>query len=275
MPDPRARKLGEEIARLDRRQKIAITDTEDLDRDILGVDGNDRDALLADARQDIVLAGEVHLRRAIADIDVVVRRAQERFAHGGRKALTQRDGIMFAVLQALDADLLLFGRDCGRLDACDADEGGKIDASRRQRLGKLETDARRGRILVDLVIENTEAISLAFLGVGRADGGDIDKVETRLVSIQRQAPELALGEEIANLRERGRLFGLGRGLLIGKIGGCRRGLVDIVGIARRAHRAGIGKPSGRVLRTDGDQSGQRFECGIGIAFRSRRLRILA
>ncbi len=53
--------LLEEIIALNRRREIAVADPVDVDRDLGGVDRDQRRALLALARQHVALAGEMNL----------------------------------------------------------------------------------------------------------------------------------------------------------------------------------------------------------------------
>ena len=68
--------------------QVAVADAEDLDLGDLAVDGDQRNALLAGARQHIGLAGEAHLRLAIAHIDREVGGARQRLGRStaGRRA---------------------------------------------------------------------------------------------------------------------------------------------------------------------------------------------
>jgi len=70
----------EKIVAVDGRKQIAVADAIDVDRDLGGVDGHERRALLPLARQHIGLAREMRLRRAVAHIDLVVGRMKQRLA---------------------------------------------------------------------------------------------------------------------------------------------------------------------------------------------------
>ncbi len=77
--DPVGRKLTQKIVGVNHRQKIAVANPDDVHGDFPRVDGDDGNAFLPRAGQHIILAGEMHEGRAVADIDVIVRLSQQRF----------------------------------------------------------------------------------------------------------------------------------------------------------------------------------------------------
>ncbi len=136
------RELRQEIAGANDRQQAAVADAQNLHGDFLDIDRNDRNALLADARQHIILAGEMHLLGTVAHVNVIDRRAQKLLADRGRKSLTQGDRIMLAVMQTIDANLLVLIRDRRPVDAGDAHIRGEIDMPAGERFRELEARAR-------------------------------------------------------------------------------------------------------------------------------------
>ncbi len=63
-----ALQLTLEVAALQRADEVAVADAVDLNLHLGGVDGDERDALLAAARQHVRLAGEAHERLAVGHI---------------------------------------------------------------------------------------------------------------------------------------------------------------------------------------------------------------
>ena len=149
------------------------------------------------------------LGRAVADVDLVVGRLQEVLADRRRQALAQHDGVALAVLQALDADLLVLVRDRRARGAGHRHVGREIGLA-RELLGEGEADARIGRFVVDLVVEDAEAVLLAQGLVGLADVEIVAPVERGLVGVERAAPGAVPRLEIAERRQR-------RGLRIGRV----------------------------------------------------------
>ena len=109
----RARRIDgfQKIVAIDGREQIAVADAIDVDRDFRRVDGDERRALLALARQHVSPPSEMRLRRAVAHIDLVVGGLEQRFADRRGQALAQHDRVALAMLEALDADLLVLVRD--------------------------------------------------------------------------------------------------------------------------------------------------------------------
>ena len=62
--------------------EVAVADPVDFDLHHAGVDADDRDAALADARQHIGVAREVHEGGAIADVDVELDGPRQGLMHG-------------------------------------------------------------------------------------------------------------------------------------------------------------------------------------------------
>ena len=77
-----------EIAALQGLRQAAVADAVDLDVDLLGVDGDQRDALLAAVGQHVAAAGGAHRRRAVLHVDGELSRlaaASRRWPRAGRR----------------------------------------------------------------------------------------------------------------------------------------------------------------------------------------------
>ena len=72
--------LREKILRADGLQQVAVADAHNIHGDLRRIDGDDRNSLLPDARQNIILAREMHLRRAVLHEDFEVGGFQKIFA---------------------------------------------------------------------------------------------------------------------------------------------------------------------------------------------------
>ena len=262
----------EEIVALNGGQQVAVADPVDVERDLGGVDRDERRALLSLARQHVILAGEMHLGRAILHVDFVIGVFQQGLADGGGKALANDDGISLAVLEPLDANLLLFAADGAARRAGNGDIGGKIGLS-RERLRELETDARRRRIIVDLIIQDAKAVFLAQIFVNLVAVDIVMPIEAGAIGVDRRAPHFPAHEEIAQHRQR---FGLGprRGeAFIGGISGGRAAFAQFIAIGvlrlvRFDRDARQLQPVGGVLWIAGDGGGGelagQFEIAIDV-----------
>ena len=185
---------------------------------------------------------------------------------------------MFAVLQPLDAELLILGRDRSVGGAGDRNVRREIDAAARQRLGELEARARRSGFVIDFVVENAKAVLLAQPLIGRADVGHVVAGETGTVSVERRPPLLALGVAIGEDRQR---CGFVRLAARADISGVsrRRGLIaQLIGRprirGRRQRGSSIGKPIGCTLRIGRNNLRQRPGSGCGVVARRGRDHIL-
>ncbi len=256
----------EKVVAVDGRQQIAVADAVDVDRDLGRVDGDERRALLALARQHVGPAGEMSLGRAVADIDFVVGGLQQRFADRRRQALAQHDRVALAVLEALDANLLILVGDGGVRRTGDGDIGRKIRLA-LELLGEVETDAGRSRFIVDLVVEDAEPVALAHVLVGLADVDRIAPGERGAESVERRAPHLAPREKIAENRQRVGLRGGRRRPLIGGVGRGRAAGHEIVaaiqlGVVGLDRQIRQGEPVGGVLGRGGDGRARQLLRGV-------------
>ena len=103
-------------------EQVAVADPIDGDLEKRRIDRDERDALLARARQHIGLRGEPHRRGSIAHIDRESGVLDKVFPHRGGETFAQRDVVGVAVLQPLDADLLIVHRERRLVVAGDRDE---------------------------------------------------------------------------------------------------------------------------------------------------------
>ena len=103
----------------DGRRKPAIADAIDLERNLLGVDGDERQALLAGARQHIAAPAGAHRRRAVAHIDVELGRLEQALADGRRQAGADRNLVALAMREPLEAELAILDIDGRRVAAVD------------------------------------------------------------------------------------------------------------------------------------------------------------
>ena len=151
-------------------------------------------------------------------------------------------------------------------------------------LGELEAGARRGRVGIDGVIQQPEAVLVAQLLILAADIGDLAQVERQPQAIQRRPPQLALGHRAAEHGQRvGLLAGIA-GALIGDIGRGRGALQQeglFAGVRRPDLENGAGQPQpvAAVLGRDGGdlpedlQAGAEIaalEGGVGVGLQGRR-----
>ena len=269
----RRRDRFKEILTRLRRQQIAVADAVDVHRHFGRVHRGQRRAELALARQHIGLAGEMGLGRAVLDVDFVIGAFEQRLADVGGQALAQHDGVALAVLQALDADLLVLGRNRRARRARHRDEGREVGLA-GDRVGEIEASARRGGFVVDLVVENAEAVLLAQVFVGRADVGEIIALQAGAIGIERGAPFFVAGEHVGERRQSRRLVVGIRAQLVGGVGGggaARDIFVASVrfGIVRERRDMGKGEPGNGVFGIGGDQGARerhrRFEIGrVGL-----------
>ena len=181
------------------------------------------------------------------------------------------------MLQPFDAELLVFRADRGLVGAFERDEGREIGALAGQFLGELEAGARRGRVGIDGVVENAEAVLVAQLLVALAHLRDFAQVERKAVGIERRTPQLAVREGAAEQHQRvGLLAGIA-GALIRDVGGGRGALEEIralavVGRADLQDGARQAQPVAGFARRDRDDLRQRLHPGAEIALARRRLR---
>ena len=222
------------------------------------VDAEHRDAALARARQDIGFARKTHERFAVADKDGEVSRLRKRFLHDRRKAGAQRHRIPFAVLEALDAKLLLACRYRWPVHARDRDEGREIGATARQFLRELEAGARRNRVGIDGKVEQPKPVLGPQLFVLSAQIGGLAQLEREAQGIERTTPLLPVGKSSA---EDGQAVGFQIAVtcaLIRDVGGSRRAIEQqrlLAIIARLDLKDGAGKPqpARRIVGRDRDK----------------------
>ncbi len=132
----------------------------------------------------------------------------------------KRDGVALAVLEALDAKLLLLRTDRRLVLAGDRDERREVHPFACERLGELETHARRGSVRIDRIVEQPEAIFLAHPLVLLTDLRDLALVERDTQRIERRTPERAVGVAAGDHHQAIGLFArIPRAALISDVGG--------------------------------------------------------
>ena len=270
---------GLEVAADHGVDEVAIADPEYVDAHRLGVDRDQRDALLAAARQHIGAAGEAHEGLAVADIDIELGRFRQALLHRRGQAGAQIDGVALAMPEALDAELLVFAGDRRPVAAGKCQIRREIDAL-GEVFGELEAGPRRGGIRVDGVIQQLEAALVAQLFVLPADVGDLAQLQRQPQRIERRAPQLAVGHRAAEHGQGFRLLAGIAGALIGDIGRGRGALQQEgrFGRGRRADledRLGQPQPVGAVFRRSCHDLAERGQSGAGIVAPERGVGIAA
>ena len=255
----RARRVDglEKIVAIDGGEQIAVAYAIDVDRDLRRVDSDERRALLTLAREHISPAGEMRLRRAVAHVDLVIGGCEQRLAHCRGQALAQHDRVALAMLEALDADLLFLVRDRRLRRSGHRDIGRKIGPA-RESFREIEADARQSGFVVDLVVENAEAVIGAHRLIGLAHIDRVVAVERGLERVERRSPLLVAREQVRQYGERRGLSVWGRRMLIGGISRRRSAGDEFVAVVRLGvvgcgGNPSIGEPVGRVLGGGGDR----------------------
>src|SRR5277367_5193120 len=221
----------------------------------------------------------MRLWRAIAHVDFIVRGFEQRFADGGRQALTHHDRIALAVLEALHANLLLFARKGRVRRARHRDVGCEIRLA-GERLGKIEAYPGRSRLVVHLVIDDAEAVLLPEILVDLARVLVVATVEAGAIGVEGGAPGLLPREEIAEQGERLGLGGGGARAAVGGIGGglaARDHVVTSVRLRVVRLRAELGErePCAGILRIGGDRCAEKRAGVLESLVGDSRRRILA
>ena len=102
----------------------------------------------------------------------------------------------------------------------------------RESFREVEADARQGGFVVDLVVENAEAVLGAHRFIGLAHVDRIVAVERGLQGVQGWAPLLVARQQISEHGERRGLRVGRRRMLIGGIGRCRALADHLVAVVR-------------------------------------------
>ena len=262
---------------VDRRGKQpTVADLQDVDGDAPGVDGDERQALLAGARQHVGAAGEAHARLAVAHVGDDVRLAAQRLAARRRHAGAQRQLIALAVLEALDAELLIGAAHRRLLHAGDRHEWRKVGALGK-RLGELQAETRRRHVGVHRVVEQAEAVLLAHfvvIGLQLRRGMPLQR---ELQRIERRAPDLPLGVDAADERKRVAFVVPRRRAPVGDERRRRRAVHELVLLARvrgrhRQEGAPEPQPRGRLIGLRRELA-EALRRGLGILGRDRRIHL--
>ena len=188
--------LGAEVGAHHIVDQVAVADAVKRQLGFLAVDRDQRNAVLAGARQHIALAREADGGVTVAHIEIEREVLRHRVVGSGGQALAGGHRIALTVLQAFDAELGSLGGDSGDGARLLREIGGEIGDGARDRLRHLEAGARRIGIAIDLVVGHAEAVVDAHCLVGLADFRHFDELEALLVGHQRRAPVFALGEAL-------------------------------------------------------------------------------
>jgi hypothetical protein len=255
-----ALQLAIEVAVADGVGKAAVADAVDLDLDASGVDGDQRDALLAAAWQDIALAREVDHRLAVGDIDGERHLLGERFVDVGRQSGADLDLVALAMLDAIDAKLAAFDGDRLRVAAIDGDELREVVLAARQAFRELDADTRRRGVAIGRVVGHAEAVLGAELFIGVANARGFGERKAGFQGVDGGAP---VGAALHGLTQHGERAGLHGGVgaqHVGAVGGARGvdGEVVVFGFVRIGldgeQRLGEADPVFRALAV-GDDGG--------------------
>ena len=186
-----------EVVAEKRIDEIAIADPIDRKRHRLGIDAEHRNAALAGARQHIGLAGKSHEGLAVAHEDREFGRLRERFLDDRRQPRTQRHRIAFAVLETLDAKLLLACAIAGRSIPATATKGeksvrrpGNSSENWKQARGEIESE-------FDGKVEQPETVLGPQFFVLATQFGGLAQLERQAQGIERAAPLLPVGKRPA------------------------------------------------------------------------------
>ena len=154
-----ASELALEIAALQHLGDAAVADAVDLDLDGVGVDRDERDALLSAVGQHVAAPHRPDRRRPVLNVDSQLRRlGQSLAADGGRQAGAYLHLVALAVRQAVDAQLALLGRHGLRVLAVDQHVLRPVHLAGAQVLAELHAQPRLAGVAVHLVLEDAEAV---------------------------------------------------------------------------------------------------------------------
>ena len=249
-----ALQLALEIAALERADEVAVADAVDLDLDLGGVDRNQRDALLATARQHVGLAGEAHERLAVGHVDGDFDVLRQILFHRGRQAGADLHLVALAVAEAVDAELLVLRRYALRILAVDGDELGEVDLAARQGFRELQAQARGGHFRLGLVVGHAEAVLGAQLVVRLAHGTVVGERKAGLQGIDRRPPVGAPLQRVAEHGEGAGLLRISCGALVTDVSGAGSVHRQVVALAVLV---GVG--------CDGEKRAGEADPGIGVA----------
>ena len=152
--------LAQERPVADRAGQAALADAIERDLDLGGVDGDGGNTLGADARQHEIVAREAHRGAAVAHVDVENGCFLQRLVDDGGDAGAHGDLIALAMRDAIDAELFARRGDRRRGLSVERHIGREVEPPGFQFLGELDADPRRGRVGVDRVVDDAEAVLL-------------------------------------------------------------------------------------------------------------------
>ncbi len=173
--------------------------------------------------------------------------------------------------EAVDAQLLVLGRDALRVLAVDGDELGEVDLAAGEGFGELQAQARGSHFGFGLVVGHAEAVLGAQLLVRRAHGAVVGEGEAGLQGIDGGAVVGTPLQRVAEHGEGTRLLRVASGALIGEVGGAGGvhrqvvALAVLVGVGRdRKQGAGETQPGFGILVVGDDGTGKAARCGARV-----------
>ncbi len=178
------------------RRDVTVANTVKLQIGLFGIDRNDGNAAPRRARQHEVLAGEADARCTVTHVDIEIDLLFQRFFHRGRQAGAKRNLVTLTMGQPLDANLTALRLDRLGCSTIQCDERGIIDTVLHQRFGKLHACARADTIRINRVVDDTESLARAQIGIGRLRLRIIGKCQALLIGIKRRAIILGLFESL-------------------------------------------------------------------------------
>jgi hypothetical protein len=137
--------------------------------------------------------------------------------------------------EAVEADLARLRRDGLRVLAVDLEVFRPVDLARRQALGELDAQPRLGRVGIDLVLDDAEAVLRHQRVVGLAHLRVVGEAQARLQGVDGRGASRSAVEGVRQHHQRRRLDGRSLAALVGVPGGARG--VDGKVVAPRPGRA--------------------------------------
>ena len=162
--------------------------------------------------------------------------------------------VALAVAKAVDAQLLVLGRDALRILAVDGDELGEVDLAAGEALGELQAKARRRHFRFRLVVGHAEAVLGTQLVVGFPHGAVVGEGKADLQGVDGRTPVGAPLQRVAEHGERAGFLRIALSTLVsdvGRAGGVYRQIVAL------AIFVGVG--------SDGKQRARKADPGVGVA----------
>ena len=237
--------LALEVAALEHLGDAAVADAVDLDLDVVGVDRDERDALLAAVGQHVAAPHRPHRRRPVLHVDGQLRRFGQRLAADARRQPgADLHLVALAVGEPVDAQLARLGRHGLGVPAVDQHVLRPVHLARAQILAELHAQPRLGGVAVHLVLEDAEAVLGDQPFQRRLPLGRGGKAGAHAQCLDRRPPVGAALEGLMEHVERRRLGRRRARALVGVPGGTRgmdRQVVALAAPVRMDGEEGAGK----------------------------------